>query len=36
MVNGIGMYINAVIFIGIVLATFVGIYLLFVRNYRDR
>ncbi len=29
----IGMYINAIIFIGIVLFAFVGIYLLFVRNF---
>ncbi len=29
----IGMYINAIIFVGIVLFTFVGIYLLFVRNF---
>ncbi len=29
----IGMYINAIIFIGIVLITFVGVYLFFVRNF---
>jgi len=31
----IWMYANAIIFIAIVLGAFVGIYLLFVRNYRD-
>ncbi len=29
----IGMYINAIIFIAIVLLTFVGVYLLFVKNF---
>ncbi len=29
----IGMYINAIIFVGIVLLTFVGVYFLFVRNF---
>lgn len=32
----IGAYINAVIFIAIVLGTFVGIYVLFLRNYNDK
>lgn len=32
----IGMYINAIIFIGIVLVTFVGVYVLFVRGFRDK
>jgi len=32
----IGMYINAIIFIAIVLATFVGVYVFFVRGFRDK
>ena len=33
--DAIWMYANAIIFISIVLGAFIGIYLLFVRNYRD-
>ncbi len=34
--GNIGMYINAIIFISIVLATFVGVYVLFIRSGNNK